>query len=154
MRLRKRLFVVGILLVTAGRAWGWCESLADQLREDEPRVKAYVLALSPGSPPLAGITLCDGSVLFRNWVLIGRVSGLDPTQFVFLFKDGSKLRAVAWVGPGGQPLPIPECRTVSTCGPEPSGPSVISGDVYTWKAVRPGEEVVIVWYPPDSWASA
>jgi hypothetical protein len=153
MRLRSALLaVVGTLLVTAN-ASAACQWLGELLERDVPRVKAYVAALD-GPSRLTGISLCDGSKLFENWHFRGRVVGMDPTQFVYLFEENGQRRAVAWVSSGGKALPVPTCPLGPRCDDMPEGASAISGDVYTWDSVRPGEDVVIIQYPPEIWSAA
>jgi hypothetical protein len=95
------------------------------LKEDEPRVKAYIASLSPGMT-LPGIDLCDGHALFKDWVFLGRVGGLDPSQFVFVFRENGERRAVAWVGIGGTALAVPQCPASANCDVMPEGAAVIS----------------------------
>jgi len=124
-----------------------CANVGELLQTEEPRVKELVSHLRP-SEQLHGITLCNGSTLFKGWVFLGRVAGLDPSQFVFLFQEGKAKRAVAWVSAGGNSLPVPACPYGSKCGSMMESGQVLSGDVYTWRDIRPGQELVIVWYPP------
>ena len=138
--------------VLANHAAAECAWLGDMLKQDEPRVRAYVEHLQPGKS-VAGLMLCDGSTLFKDWVFVGRGDGFDPSQSVFLFTEGGERRAVAWVLAGGKELAIPQCSMGPKCADLPEGSEIISGDIYTWRAVRPGQEIVIIRYPLDSWSA-
>lgn len=127
-----------------------CANLGEQLEIDEPRVKEYVQKLIP-SQEVEGISLCDGSVLFQGWIFVRKVSGLETSQEVYLFKDGKATRAVAWVTTNGKSFDVPGCPYGDECKSMLEPGLVISGDVYTWKQIRAGEEVVIIWYPPENW---
>ena len=130
-----------------------CANVGELLQTEEPRVKELISHLRQ-SEQLHGITLCDGSTLFKGWVFLGRVAGLDPSQSVFLFQEGKDKRAVAWVSAGGKSLPVPACPYGSKCRSMMEPGLVLSGDVYTWRDIRPGQEVVIVWYPSKKWQAS
>ena len=149
--MRVRSYTAVFLLMGAVAAYGGeCTTLGEQLRMDESRVKEYITKVGP-LEQLSGLRLCDGSVLFEGWTLLRKAEGLEDSQSVYLFSDGEAERAVAWIEPGGKPLPVPSCPHGPSCNQMIESGTVISGDIYTWKTIRPGEEVVILWDPSSSW---
>ena len=128
-----------------------CKNIGEQLSIDEPKVKSFIQQLEP-SEISKGIQLCDNTVMFQNWKFLHRVSTSDSLQHIYLFEYNGSKKAVAWVNKNGHAFEVPACAHGEKCKQIPLGGAlVISGDVYTWKKVRPGKEVVIIWYPPKSW---
>ena len=133
----------------AGSA-GACTTLGEQLAHDEPVVKAKLLALHPGER-LTGIRLCDNSAILGGWRFIRHAKVQGASQHVLLFRDGRATRAVAWVEAHGKEISVPTCSHGPRCNNLPEAATVVSGDVYTFNAVKPKGELVILRYPPASW---
>jgi hypothetical protein len=132
------------------------DDLGAFLEHEEPRVITYIekLASSQHTGPIDGIVLCDGSVLFRGWVYLGHAKAARAGQHVHLFAVGKARRAVAWVEKQAKPLPIPTCPRHLVCDTQPEGASAISGDIYTWAQLQPGDGPVIIYFPLRSWFGA
>ena len=127
-----------------------CSTLGEQLAHDEPIVKAKLLALKPGER-LTGIRLCDNSAVFGGWRFIRQANLQGLFQHVLLFQDGRSIQAVAWVEPRGKEITVPVCPHGPRCANLPEAATVLSGDVYTFKVVKPKGALVILRYPPASW---
>ncbi len=98
-----------------------------------------------------GIKLCDGSEILSNWVFEKSIHSFCLGQHVYIFKEGSTLRAVSWVEPAGKLLKVPPCQSSELCNKMDEAAMVISGDVYTWAEVQPGDGVVLLLYPTKEW---
>ncbi len=98
--------------------------------------------------PLAGIALSDGRRWLEGFVYRGRVRVEHPGMRVVALSSplGEPLTLV-WIDDSGQPWPLPEC------GPELGGvrARTLSGHVYTWRALRPGDGIVSPGCPPEGW---
>lgn len=133
------------------------DDLGSFLEHEEPRVVAYIESLgsSQSTAQLEGITLCDGTTLFQGWAYLGPTKEkANVGQHIHLFAIGKALRAVAWVEKDAKPFTIPSCPEHLTCKKQPEGARGISGDVYTWKQIQPGDGPVIIVYPLRSWFGA
>jgi hypothetical protein len=127
-----------------------CATLGEQLTHDEPVVKAKLSALKPGER-LAGIRLCDNSSILGGWQFIRHAKIQGAFQHVLLFRDGRATRAVAWVERHGKKILVPTCPYGLRCAALPEAATVVSGDVYTFNAIKPKGDLVIVRYPPATW---
>ncbi|MBI4844081.1 MAG: hypothetical protein HY809_07155 [Nitrospirae bacterium] len=125
------------------------ETLKGQLALDNPRVINYLKSLdtSDAGEKLQGIKLSDGSVTLENHVFLETIRSTKKKFSVYLFRIGAKTVAYTWVEPNGKPLFIPPCP--SDYGDE--GQYVLSGDVYTWKDVQPGDGIIIIECVTDKW---
>lgn len=152
--MRLRYFIGALLLLSAnGSLAEPCSTLGEQLQADEPRVKRFIGSLR-ASEKTSGIRLCDNTELFKDWVFLGRAANFDDSQFVYLFSEGGRRRAVVWIEPRGTPIPTPGCPNNPKCVNEDEAALIISGDVYTWMEIRPGEAIVILLHPPKEWNAA
>lgn len=124
------------------RAWLACNN---------PRVMRYLSELSSKQvgAVLSGVELSDGTMALKNHRFLGRVEGLAKGVHVFIFEHESSLLAYVWVDEGAPSLSLPECE-----GAFPASAYVLSGDAYTWKAVRPGHGVVEVVCVDPEWKVA
>ena len=113
-------------------------------------VKARLSAIKPDAR-MGGIRLCDGSVILEGWRFLRRAKVQGASQHILLFRVGGATQAIAWVEPRGKEIPIPACPHGPRCAALPEAATVVSGDIYTFDAVRPRGEVVILRYPPASW---
>jgi len=127
-----------------------CATLGQQLAHDEPVVKAKLSALTPGQR-LTSIRLCDNSSILGGWQFIRHAKVQGAYQHVLLFWDGRAIRAIAWVESRGKKVPVPPCPYGPRCADFPEAATIVSGDVYTFNAIRPKGELVILRYPPNSW---
>lgn len=150
------LFVLSAMLILAfqnvfaGEIW-----LGDWLQINNPRVIKYLTNLKPSDigKEVAGIELSDGSVVLADYKYLGAATGLGKGVHVQLFSYKGKQYAYIWIDPTGEKLPLPDC---SVLDPEITGNGsyVLSGDIYTWKYVRPGDGVVFNVCPRKSWFTA
>jgi hypothetical protein len=116
-------------------------SLQAWLACNNPRVMHYLAKLSSEQVGalLPGVELSDGTKALKNHRFLGRAKGLPKGGHVFVFEHEGNQLAYAWVDKGGAALNLPECK-----GAFPGSAYVLSGDVYTWKALQPGHGVVEV----------
>jgi len=145
----KLLAIALLLLATSGEVAA-CGTLDQQLAHDEPIVKARLLTLKPGER-LAGVRLCDGSVVFAGWRFLRPARIQRAHQHVLLFRVGKSMRAVAWVDARGAEIPVPACPYGDRCPELPEAANVISDDVYTFATIRPKGNVLTARYPPERW---
>lgn len=117
---------------------------------NNPRVVRYLSELSAEhvGTVLPGVELTGGTLALKNHRYLGQAEGLPDRAHVFLFeREGSRL-AYAWVDESGDPLDLPQCE-----GAFPGSAYVLSGDVYTWKALQPGHGVVEVACVYSRWTA-
>lgn len=145
-----KIVAAALLLLAFTGSASACSTLAEQLAHDEPIVKTKLLALRPGER-LPGIHLCDNSVFLAGWRFTRLAKIQNPFQHVLLFQDGRSTRAVAWVEARGKEITVPACPHGPRCDNLPEAATVISGDVYTFNAIKPKGELVILRYPPVGW---
>ncbi len=115
---------------------------------NNPRVIRYLSKLSAKhvGTVLAGVELTDGTKVLEGCRFIGRVKGISRGVNVFAFESDRGRIAYAWVEKGATPLPLPKCK-----GAIPGSAYVLSGDVYTSKALQPGNGVVQVACLDPDW---
>lgn len=125
------------------------DSLSHYLACNNPRAIAYLgkLDASQKGQTLPGFTLSDQTVLLRDHLYLGRIEGLPAGVHVHLFRDGSRTLAYAWVDNGAPALELPDCPADES----PGSAHVLSGDVYTWAALQPGDGVVQIDCIADAW---
>jgi hypothetical protein len=123
-------------------------SLQAWLACNNPRVIGYLLKLSAEhvGTVLPGVELSDGTKALKSHRFLGKAKGLPKGVQVYLFAHEGSPLAYAWVDEGGVPLTLPECEGVF-----PGSAYVLSGDVYTWKALQPGHGVVEVSCVDPEW---
>ena len=136
--------------VVAGEIW-----LGDWLQTNNPRVIKYLTNLGPDDigKEVSGIELSDGSVVLDGYKYLGAAVGLGKGVHVYIFSHKQKQYAYIWIDPAGERLLLPDC---SKSDPEITGNGsyVLSGDIYTWKYVRPGDDLVVNECPRKSWLTA
>ena len=146
-----RILVLVLLLIsgTLFAAEKLPETLDEQLAVDNQRVMKYLgrLTASDVGKRLKGVRLSDYGVVLKNHVFLERIRSADHKSTVYVFREKSKLVAYAWVEPQGRSIPIPSCPPHS----KEEGQYVLSGDVYTWKEVEPGDGVVVLECVTDKW---
>jgi hypothetical protein len=155
---------VTILLQAAGPSPKACDAdLEAWLGCNNPRAIRYFSKLSQADVGrvLKGVRLTDGTVAAKNYRLIGLPRTARGVHIVVVRRPKSSAPdaadgflpggdgAFVWVESGGPEVPLPEC-------PESAFENqyVLSGDVYTWKAVQPGHGVVEVGCIKPEWAPA
>jgi hypothetical protein len=121
--------------------------LESWLRCNNPQVIHYLMRFQAADVGrvLEGVRLSDGSFAAKGYRYLGRADDLGKGAHVVLVEREGKEGAYIWVEENGSPLPLPEC------GESPGSAYVLSGDVYTWKAVQPGHGVVEVICVDPSW---
>lgn len=125
------------------------KNLGEQLDADNLKVIQYLkkLPLSAQGKKITGVTLSDGTNELKDMTYLGKIKTPQKEKHIYLFSNGVRKLAYEWVDLGGKALSLPECRGEEF---EDGGARVLSGDVYTWKAVQPGEGVVINLCPASS----
>jgi hypothetical protein len=125
------------------------ESLDEQLALDNPRVIKYLngLTLSGVGKTLKGIKLSDQGIALKNHIFLEKIHSTKNKFTVYVFRHKAKTIAYAWVESKGKPLPIPACPS----NYQEEGQYILSGDVYTWKDVNPGDGVVILECVTKKW---
>lgn len=125
------------------------QTLEEQLAIDNPKVIKYLQALkaSDAGKKLKGIKLSDGNIILKDYVYLEKIRSSKNKFTVYLFQDGTKKIAYAWVETNGKPLPIPPCPPDY----KEEGQYGLSGDIYTWKDVQPGHGVVIIECVTNNW---
>jgi hypothetical protein len=146
-----RIPVIILLLISAPlfAAQKVPETLGEQLALDNPRVIKYLKGLTSSDigKKLKGIKLSDGSIDLRNHIFLETINSAKNNFTVYVFRNKAKRVAYAWVESNGRPLPIPACPS----NYEDEGQYVLSGDIYTWKEVQPGDGVVIIECVTNKW---
>lgn len=146
---------VPIFLLLAKFAFAKClgEGLGDMLTFEGPRIIEQLKNIeSTGKGyQLKGIQLCDGSTILRNWIFKQSLHFTSCRQHIYIFQEKKAIRAVVWIEPDGQPVAIPPCTNGKRCDEMDEPAHGISGDVYTWKEVQPGDGVVLLLYPTEKW---
>jgi hypothetical protein len=125
------------------------ETLDEQLALDNPHVIKYLKGLTSADigKKLKGIKLSDRSITLKNHIFLETIRSTKNKFTVYIFRNKAKKVAYAWVEPNGRPLPIPSCPP----NYEEEGQYVLSGDIYTWKNVQPGDGVVIIECVTEKW---
>jgi hypothetical protein len=98
---------------------------------------------------LTGIALSDGQRWLEGFTFVGRVRVDHPGLWVVVIEspEGDR-KTFMWIEEAGEPLPL------EICEPTQQGvrARVLSGEIYTWRALRPGDGIVSTDCPPVSWA--
>jgi|WetSurSiteA1Bulk_404760.scaffolds.fasta_scaffold43956_2 hypothetical protein len=148
-----RVLVIVLLLVSAPlfAAQKLPETLDDQLSIDNHRVIKYLNTLTSSyiGKKLKGVKLSDQSIVLKGNIFLEKIYSTKNKYTVYVFRDKSKLVAYAWVEANGNPLPIPPCPS----NYKDEGQYVLSGDVYTWQEVHPGDGVVVLECVTKKWIS-
>jgi hypothetical protein len=97
---------------------------------------------------LGGIQLSDGKRWLQGFVYLGRVSVDHPGMTVVSVQlPPEKPVTFVWIEPDGEAWPLPACEPVE----KGVRARTLSGQVYTWKALRPGAGIVSLECPPPFW---
>ena len=143
----------GLLLTVASGARGdSCDSdLGKWLECNNPRVIAYLSSLAGDQigTVLDGVVLTDGSNPFKGLTLLGHPN-VEHGTHIYVVGAARERSAYVWVEPGGAELWIPRCPQETVLG----NAFVLSGDVYTWNAVRPGDGVVRLECAARAWLNS
>jgi hypothetical protein len=140
MRLFALLVVFGVLQGTTVASEGREKTLGDWLAKNNPRVTSFLAALraEQRGSKLKGIVLTDQTKVLGGYTYVGQLPDAGPGAHVYLFSRSRRVVAYLWVDRGGAPLSLPKCPV-----DEPEPATVLSGDIYTWKQVQPGDSVVV-----------
>jgi len=96
---------------------------------------------------LKGLQLTDGTSVLKNYTFIGKADGIVKGAHLYVFEFKRQRSAYIWIDKTGSELLLPRClESVSH-----ESAYVLSGDVYTWKALQPGHGVVHAMCLEDSW---
>lgn len=127
------------------------KDLGEQLDRDNPKLIAYLVTLGARdiNTPGAGVRLYDG-VELKDAIFLGSKHLPAKKQHIYLFKTTDGYRAYAWVDTGGTALSIPPDRS----GSPGEDAYVLSGDIYTYPEVHPGDGVVILSGATPKWLAA
>lgn len=112
-------------------------------------VKGYLESLPHETigQKVQGVTLTDGHSFLRDSTYLGRANLAHRGANIYLFASGSNEMAVVWVEKDGEPLTLPSCpESVSH-----ESAYVLSGDVFTWRAVGAASNVVHVMCTDAGW---
>ena len=90
---------------------------------------------------VAGIKLTDSKVLIKDYKFLGKSTKVHQSINLYLFEFNGRQQAVVWINSGGMELAIPKCPAKTSF----ADAFVLSGDVYTWKAVQPEHGVVQIF---------
>jgi hypothetical protein len=148
--MKKKIIVFSLLLsALCVAAQQVPKTLEEQLALDNPRVIKYLQSLnaSDSGKKLKGIRLSDGSISLKNYVFIETINSAKNKFNVYVFRYNRRKIAYAWVESDGKSLPIPSCPS----NYEEEGQYVLSGDIYTWTDIQPGDGVVIIECVTDKW---
>jgi hypothetical protein len=96
---------------------------------------------------LKGVPLSDGTVELRGYAFLGEAKGLDKGVHLYVVEFKKQRSAYIWVDENGNELLLPSCLDSVSF----ESAYVLSGDVYTWKAVQPGHGVVHAMCLKDLW---
>ena len=155
--------VLAVAQTTAAASNPCDADLGAWLQCNNPKAIRYLSRLTADDvgTALAGVKLSDGSFRAKGYRLLGLPTGLGRGVHVILVRRAKPSKspevagdefapggegAFVWVEPGGVPLPLPTCG-----GPAYESAYVLSGDVYTWKAVQPDHGVVEVGCVDPAW---
>jgi hypothetical protein len=122
----------------------------DWLARSSPLAVEYLRTLPDTriGQPLSGIGLPGGVRWLEGFVYLGRIETGHPGLNVVALRTPDEGPAtLLWIDEDGAPFPL------AVCPPEELGirARVISGEVYTWKSLRPGDGVVSTECPPATW---
>ena len=147
-------FTVGIFIISAppisfSSNEDCNKDIESFLNCNNPRVMNYLLKLSKkdSRKVIKGVTLTNGTTAMKGYTFLGEAKGLGKGIHLYIFEFENQRSAYTWVDESGTELSIPRCpETVSF-----ESAYVLSGDVYTWKAVQPRHGIVHVMCMEDSW---
>ena len=96
---------------------------------------------------LNGVELSDQKVILNGYRFIGKSTRVNQSIHLYLFELDNRHEAFVWIEPKGKTLAIPKCPDDVSfeCA------YVLSGDVYTWKAVQPDHGVVQIMCADREW---
>ena len=125
--------------------------LGDWLKINNPIAIDYLSSLKSSDigKVLEGVRLCNGDNPFHNLKYLGQAKNMGKGIHLYLFSGMARQYAYIWIDKEGEPLQLPDCAK----GPDAPEETayVLSGDVYTWWAVQPGDGVVISQCPIEEW---
>lgn len=139
---RRLVLCVSLLGVRSARGTEVEQTLEAWLAANNQRVVAFLRTLSEKAvgSKIEGATLTDGTRVAAGYKYQGQVRDAGPGAHVYLFSDGDAPVAYIWIDPSGAPLALPKCED----GPGDDEPQkVLSGDVYTFRDVQPGDGIVV-----------
>jgi len=116
---------------------------------NNPRVRKYLASLTRKDigKVLKGVHLTDGTIELKGYIFLGEARGIDKGVHLYVLELKKQRSAYIWVDENGTELPLPSCpESISF-----ESAYVLSGDVYTWKAVQPGHGLVHAMCVADSW---
>lgn len=116
---------------------------------NNPRVKKLLTALTTKDigKVLKGVRLTDGTMELQGYTFLGEVKGIAKGVHLYIFEFKKQREAYIWTEEKGDELLLPRCpESVSF-----ESAYVLSGDVYTWKALQPGHGVVHAMCVKPSW---
>lgn len=160
-KVTKRKVVLSLLMLPVALMWPLKNPAADEmwlgdwLQINNPRVKKYLtnLGLDDIGKEGVGVELSDGTIVLSHYRFLGSPAGIGRGVHMYLFSYQQRNYAYTWVDPTGEKLMLPDC-SISDPKIIGKGTYVLSGDVYTWKYVRPGDGVVYNVCPKPSWLAA
>lgn len=145
--------IVGMLASVQVRAEESCNAdVQAYLKCNNPTVIDYLAKLkhTDVGKKLSGVHLSDGAEPFKGATFLGQVLGLDSSTHVYVIERNGQRAAFAWIDVGGKPLPLPKCpKSISF-----ESTYVLSGDVYTYIHLRPGDGVVEIMCVHPDWRLA
>ncbi len=142
-----------ILLALTGCFLSACttppRTLDEELNWDNPIMVSYLSSLTREKigQPVKGVSLSDHSNVLSGSVLTGFAIRDAQKQHIYLFHSSDGYVAYAWVETGGKPLPIPKAATNDTG----ENAAVLSGDVYTFTEINPGDGVIVLSSATPAW---
>lgn len=99
--------------------------------------------------PVPGVRLSDGTRVLDGHTFLGQVRDAGTGPHIYIFSRGQQRVAYIWVDQSGQPLHLPDCQLGPT---DDESASILSGDVYTFREVRPGGALVVFGCTrPEAW---
>ena len=96
---------------------------------------------------MTGVRLTDGTVVLKDYKYIGKAEGLAKGIHLYVVEFEKHRSAFIWIDKDGTELLLPNCPEKVSF----ESAYVISGDVYTWKAVQPDHGVVQAMCIDNSW---
>ena len=124
-------------------------SLGRWLEQNEPKVRAYLLALRPEQigTNVSGVKLSEGKREISGYRYLANLS--QPSRGLYMFKFGYTYRGnqfeahYIWVAKGHRSHDLNQSPLCSGNWIEPGGWGVLSGDQYTYQEAQPGENIVV-----------
>ncbi len=125
------------------------KTLGEQMEIDNPRAITYLATLkdSDVGKKVKGVKLSDGTVELKGAEYLGSKHLTAKKQHIYLFRDEDGVRAYVWVDTGGKPLKVPPDKS----GSPGEGAYILSGDIYTYPIVEPGDGLVILSGATPEW---